>query len=190
MDTNYIYEGEEYNLDDYKYTGDGSPAVYVGTYAKYNNCNLFGEWLDLTKFSDYEEFIDVCRYLHRDEEDPEFMAQDYEGFPERYYTEGFISEEQFDKIIEYEELDDDDKEMLEAYLEWQCCDDADIDDVRDACKGRWDSEEDFAYDYVESCGMLEGIPDEVARYFNYSAFTRDLFMDYYFDGTFVWDSNC
>ena len=179
---------EEYNLDDYKYDyRSGNPAVYVGTYHKYNCGSIFGMWLDLTAFSDYEEFIDVCRYLHRDEEDPELMAQDYENFPERYYTEGFISEEQFDKIIEFDSLDNDDKEMFEAYLEWQGCDDADIDTIRDLCCGKWDSKDDFACDLVESCGMLDGVPDNIAHYFDYEKFARDLFIsDYYYDGTYVW----
>ena len=56
---------------------DGNPSVYCGTYRKYNNGSLFGLWLDITKFNDYDEFIDVCRQLHADEEDPELMFQDY-----------------------------------------------------------------------------------------------------------------
>ena len=50
---------------------EGNPSVYCGTYGKYNNGSLFGLWLDITKFNDYDEFIDVCRQLHADEEDPE-----------------------------------------------------------------------------------------------------------------------
>lgn len=43
--------------------------VYVGTYGKYNNGSLFGAWLDLSDYSDKEEFYDACRELHKDEED-------------------------------------------------------------------------------------------------------------------------
>lgn len=55
--------------------------VYVGTYAKYNNGSLFGKWLDLSDYSDKEEFIEACWELHKDEEDPELMFQDYENIP-------------------------------------------------------------------------------------------------------------
>ena len=37
--------------------------VYVGTYAKYNNGSLFGAWLDLSDYSDKEEFYEACREL-------------------------------------------------------------------------------------------------------------------------------
>ena len=43
--------------------------VYVGTYAKYNNGSLSGAWLDLSDYSDKEEFYEACRELHKDEED-------------------------------------------------------------------------------------------------------------------------
>lgn len=46
------------------------PAIYCGTYKKYNEGSLFGAWLDLRTFDSYEEFIDVCKQLHADEEDP------------------------------------------------------------------------------------------------------------------------
>ena len=65
---------------------DDHPAVYVGTYAKYNNGSLGGAWIDLTTFDSYDEFVDWCRtVLHGDEDDPELMFQDYENFPSAYY---------------------------------------------------------------------------------------------------------
>ena len=33
--------------------------VYVGTYAKYNNGSLSGAWLDLSDYSDKEEFYEA-----------------------------------------------------------------------------------------------------------------------------------
>lgn len=32
--------------------------VYVGTYARYNNGSLFGKWLDLSDYSDKDEFLE------------------------------------------------------------------------------------------------------------------------------------
>ncbi len=85
---------------------DGEPSVYVGTYGKYNDGSLCGLWIDLTTFNDYDEFIDFCNAIHADEEDPELMAQDYEGFPRQWYNEGFMSEDDFDHILEYSDMCD------------------------------------------------------------------------------------
>ena len=59
-------------------------SVYVGTYGKYNNGSLFGAWLDLSDYADKEEFYEACRELHKDEEDAEFMFQDWENVEECY----------------------------------------------------------------------------------------------------------
>ena len=41
--------------------------VYVGTYNKYNSGSLFGKWLDLSDYSDKDEFMEACRELHKDD---------------------------------------------------------------------------------------------------------------------------
>ena len=89
---------------------DNHPAVYVGTYAKYNDGDLFGMWVDLVKCGDYDTFMEVCHNLHADEEDPELMYQDYECFPSAWYSESGIDEDTFDRIIEFADLDDDDRD--------------------------------------------------------------------------------
>lgn len=66
--------------------------VYVGTYGKYNNGSLFGAWLDLSDYSYKEDFYEACRELHKDEEDAEYMFQDYEDIPEARISESWISD--------------------------------------------------------------------------------------------------
>ena len=39
-------------------------SVYVGTYGKYNNGNLFGEWISLADFGSKDEFYQHCVGLH------------------------------------------------------------------------------------------------------------------------------
>ena len=51
--------------------------IYVGTYHKYNNGSIDGAWINVTDL-DKEEFLEKCQELHQDEEDPEFMYQDWE----------------------------------------------------------------------------------------------------------------
>ena len=155
---------------------DGNPSVYCGTYRKYNNGSLFGLWLDITKFNDYDEFIDVCRQLHADEEDPELMFQDYENFPSELYCESCMGEETFDQILEYGELSEDDREAFDDYLEDH---DYDMEAFREAYCGKWDSEEEFAEHIISECYDLDDMMGDLARFFDYEEYTRVLFMDDY-----------
>jgi antirestriction protein len=94
-------------------TTKNNPSVYVGTYEKYNNGNLFGEWVDLTDFKDKDEFIEYCKELHKDEYDPEFMFQDYEYIPEICIDESYIDEDFFDFI----NLDEHEQKQVLIYHE-------------------------------------------------------------------------
>lgn len=49
--------------------------VYVVTYGKYSNGSLFGARLDLSDYSNKEDFYEAGQRLHKDEEDAEYMFQ-------------------------------------------------------------------------------------------------------------------
>ena len=180
-------EVEKFDLSLYALKGfNGNPAVYVGTYHKYNCGSIFGMWLDLTTFADYDEFCAVCRFLHRDEADPELMCQDYENFPEEWYSEDIFSEDIFDLIQEFAELDEDEREAYEAFLDVRCDSRISVEDFRDAYQGEWDSEEDFARHIVEECGMFDNLPESVKDYFDFERYADDLFRyDYDFQDGYV-----
>jgi antirestriction protein len=150
----------------------GNPALYVGTYKKYNEGSLYGMWVDLTSFDDYDDFMEFCQLLHVDEEDPEFMYQDYENFPADYYSESCLDEFEFDKIIEFAEMDEDDKKIFEAYHSYFGGEKS-LNYIKERFHGFWDSEEEFAEHIVQECYDL---PDFALRYFDYEQFARDLFM--------------
>lgn len=156
--------------------GGDVPRIYVGTYAKYNDGSIDGEWVDLTDFAyDYEGFVEHCREIHKDEKDPEFMIQDYEGFPEKLYHEaGLPSEEEFDKIIEISELDDSEKDAYAAYLELDFSDDS-IEAFREHYYGEYEDDNTLGYEIVEEMGM----PQNTEMYFDYERFGRDLMYDYH-----------
>jgi len=44
----------------------------------------------------------------------------------------------------------------------------------DAYYGKWESKEEFSSYYAESIGLLDNVPDEIKRYFDWSAWTEDL----------------
>jgi antirestriction protein len=155
-----------------------TPKIYVGTYAKYNNGSIDGKWITISDYNTYEEFLEACYKLHEDEDDPEFMVQDYENFPRKWYHEGGLpTEEEFDKINEFYMMDDSKKEAYEAYVNYTG--DDDFDNFQDAYQGHFDSPTDFAYDMVESLGW-DGVGQEnIDMYFDYDSFGRDLMYDFH-----------
>lgn len=159
--------------------GSDSPALYCGTYGKYNSGNLSGIWVDISTFDDYEDFVNFCLAIHADEEDPELMYQDFENMPDSLYHES-MGEEGFNKIAEYCELCDEySVEAVDDFLEWDSTED--LDNMHDAYVGVYDSREDFAREIVNGCYDLEKMMGNLADYFDYEALARDLFVnDYHF----------
>lgn len=170
------------------YLGFENYGLYCGTYSKYNNGSIYGQWIDLETISSYDEFMDVCRAIHSDEDDPEFMFQDYTGIPSTLYNESGYSEEEFDKIIEFIELDDDKKEAYKVYCEMYS--NPNVEDFEDRYYGKFDSEEDFAEYYMDNFVEVSGDEHDqgsgswMLQYFDYTAFARTLFTSGYnfYDG--------
>ena len=148
------------------------PKVYVGTYAKYNNDDLTGQWVDLTDYVDYQDFLEACADIHDDEEDPEFMFQDYQGFPARYYGESGLKPELWDYL---EAIDNYDKDLVDAIID----EGYDLNDVGQfSFYSNCSDMGDFAEKYVEEMGGIESLgQDTLESYFDYKAFGRDLAMD-------------
>jgi antirestriction protein len=126
---------------------DQKIQVYVSTYHKYNSGSLAGEWVDVELFKDKDQFLEYCQELHKDEQDPELMYQDYEGFPECYYSESGIDEDLWDWL----DLDEDDRLILSLYRD-HCGGNPSIDDARDAFHGAYTSLEYYVVEYWEQCG--------------------------------------
>ena len=135
-------------------------------------------WVDLTTFSDYDDFMDFCHLLHHDEDDPEFMFQDYENFPRELYAES-MSRKDWEKLSVYIELSDNDREVFDAYVElrgWD--DDLTWEWVSDMYRGKFEDEESFARYLVEEC-YYDEVRGFLGDYFDYERFARDLFLSDY-----------
>lgn len=100
---------------------DDCASVYVGTYHKYNCGSLKGAWVNLETFDDEEELMEFLYRLHADESDPELMMQDYMNFPRKFYSES-MNKYDFEKLYEWINLSDDEREMCEEY--WDEIDDS------------------------------------------------------------------
>ena len=163
--------------------------IYVGTYAKYNEGSIFGEWMDLSDYSGSDEFYDACRILHGDEADPELMFQDWENIPASLIGESRLAENIFEIIEAVTALCETEQE---AFFVWLGNSDRDIasEDINDLVsyfkddyQGEYKDEEDYAYEFIEDCYDL---PDFAKMYFDYEKFARDLFMgDYWYENGFV-----
>lgn len=131
-----------------------SCSIYVGTYAKYNNGSLYGKWLNLSDYSNYEELLAEMEELHKDESDPEFMLSDYENC-ELFEKLGLISECHISPEI-YEiasQIDDSgfDIEVFESYVD--CVGKMDFQSVYDGVInyyiGEYSDDETFAQYMLE-----------------------------------------
>ncbi|MDR1181594.1 MAG: antirestriction protein ArdA [Bacteroidales bacterium] len=163
--------------------------IYVGTYAKYNEGSIFGKWLDLSDYSDSEEFYNACRELHSDEEDPELMFQDSENIPSALIGESSLADYIFEIIEAVSNLSETQQEAFGVWLDYTSGDIAneDIDDLiesfEDDYQGEYKNEEDFTYEIVEECYDL---PEFAKTYFDYEKFARDLFIDdYWYEDGYV-----
>ncbi len=145
-----------------------SARVYVGTYAKYNSGSIAGAWLNLEDYSSRDEFLEAARQLHADESDPELMFQDFEGFPRSYYSESSIEAELWDWLA----LDDDEREIVEAYRE-DVNQDASIEEAREAYCGIYEDEAEWAEQFLEDTGDLNEIPERLRPYFDFEAYAYD-----------------
>ena len=106
--------------------------------------------------------------LHRDEDDPELMFQDWEEIPE-----GMVAESHVDEALwQWLELSDSDQELLKVYRS-DVDQSGDIEQARNAYLGQYDSEEDWAAEGWKETGMLESIPADLRSYIDYEAYARD-----------------
>lgn len=166
------------------------PAIYVGTYAKYNDGSIFGKWLSLTDYADKEEFYAACKELHKDEEDPEFMFQDWEYIPEEFIGESWLSENVF-KAIEVQEAIENMEQSELMNLHNEYCNNNNIDDYiydndeefldshfsskSEAVKSALFGEYSFHHNWVtfDGYGNLESI-EHISDYIDIKAITKDV----------------
>lgn len=161
--------------------------IYVGTYRKYICGSIYGEWLDLEDYNSREEFYAACKELHRDEEDPELMFQDWEDIPDALVSECSISE----KFWELPELSEDERKLALDYGEhvlgqgyWEDMDMRDLleqaEDARICSVEGW---EDYA---VERFIEAWGVDEKIVPYLDLDLIRRDFQLENNFGSEFVY----
>jgi antirestriction protein len=160
-----------------------SVKIYVGTYKKYNEGNLFGKWLDLDDYSNFEQLKEEMYNLHIDEEDPEFMIQDWEcnniinSF--EFINESFISDEIY-HIINIITESNISEEVLESYIS---CNSSlknineIIEEIEECYVGEFQNDIEFVQSLLEETGEIpSNLPNYI--YIDWERTTRDIMMDY------------
>lgn len=157
------------------------PRAWVGCLACYNAGKLVGEWVDAVYANDI-----TPQDLHGDkalaESHEELWVMDHENIPVRHEMNPSTATawgEVFAEVREYQ------WEALCAWVEsgyYVAEHDGaipSISDFGDRYCGEWMSFQEYAENRVEEYGLLNDVPDEVARYFDYEGWARDLKFDYF-----------
>lgn len=142
-------------------------SIYVSTFRKYNDGNLFGAWLDPEDYTCKQDFMEACAELHDDEADPEYMFQDHEGVPDSMISESHIDEELWNFLA----CSADEGAKL-AYME--CFGNWNESDFNDRYYGQYRDWKQMAEELLDSTGALDAIPENLRYYFDYDAYARDM----------------
>lgn len=155
--------------------------INVTNLKKYNEGALVGEWISLP----CEDIKEVLEKISNNGNDELFIS-DYETDISGLKVAEYEDILQLNEIAEeIEEMREDELIALQAYLEQYANDmEQALDEVR---QGNYriyyncDNMEDVAYQVVNDCGLLDGVPEEVKIYFDYEAYGRDMEIN----GTFI-----
>lgn len=161
--------------------------VFVTTYAVGNEQGFAtGKYFDLTDFDNYDEFYtEATEYAINvlDDEDPELCFPDYDvsGILKSYVGEHGIDPIVFD-IIEIQ--DEYDMDMVEAYLsDYYCSYKENFDEIcrkaEDDYIGYYESNEEYAWEWLEGSGYLDGLPSIISGNIDIESVARDLMLDVY-----------
>jgi len=154
--------------------------IYVACLASYNNGILHGEWIEATSDAGaMRKQVDAMLKASPSPDAEEFAIHDTDGID--LASEYVGLQAVADKIALIEEFEnefgDDAAEVIEAFEGCFGIGQAtDAGRVRDAYCGQYESALDYAYEFVNSTGMLHDVPESLRMYFNYEAFARDLFI--------------
>ena len=160
--------------------------IYVASLADYNEGTLYGKWIDLDGKSAEEITEEVQEMLKASPSDSiaeEWAIHDYEGIKCEEYD---YFEDIAEKVSILEQLSGDELDAYPLFVANYGV--TDLEKFEDAYRGKWDSEREYAEEYIDSTGLLRDAEKLLSDYFDYEAFAHDLFInDYTFINGHVFD---
>ena len=133
-----------------------------------------GIWVELNAT---EGWGDIVRVLYEAglKNPDEILCADAEGLA-RHFLSRYDSFDFAGYVTCREECSWASEAAKAAYLD--CFGSWDASGFEDSYSGEWVQDQDLAQDYIDSTGLLDGMPNNLRAYFDIEAFTRDLMMDY------------
>ena len=151
--------------------------VHYWELSNYNAGKLIGKWFDLDGRTHDDHLAELAEWLEELTEETgelceEWILGDVEDVPSRYVDTYGIDPEFFEyqAAIESSHLD---AEVIEAGIELGIP----LDKIEDAYYGQFESDEDLAWEHIES-GCMGDIPDHLINYIDMERLGRDLAMDF------------
>lgn len=136
----------------------------------YNNGRLVFEWVDIEGLDEDEINEEIQARLDKWGKE-EYMVADYDGIPSDFGEYPSIAD-----LAQYIELcDEHGKDIVDAWISYYG--NCNLDKIGDAYHGTFKSEDDFAIEHAENCGLLENWPDSMIIYFDYKAYRKDLLIN-------------
>ena len=159
---------------------DTTPRAWIGCLACYNEGRLVGDWFDAAT-ADEVTLADVHGAHSRADLHGELWVFDHENIPVRgeldplaaaewgrVYTE--VGPEHWPALCAWVESGD--------YVAEGTGDLPSVSDFEERYAGSWDSFREYAEQLADDIGLLSDVPEDIARYFDWRAWSRDLAMDY------------
>ena len=171
--------------------------ICVTSLSDYNDGILYGAWIDFedcVSADDVRDKINAMLVASPFAQEHELKADEWAIHD--YELPGSLEAEEYSEIDElwdcYETLQELEDNEMEAFLTFfdfeggKYPSHVNIANFREAYRGFYKSEEDFAEELVDECGYLSDMPETLRDYFDYEALARDLFMtDYRFVDGYV-----
>ena len=156
---------------------DTTPRAWIGCLACYNAGSLVGDWFDAATADE----VTTADVHGRASSHDELWCFDHENIP----VKGEMSPA--DAAAWGRAIAEVDEHLRPALLAWVESGDyvtegdtdlPSISDFEERYHGHWESFEDYARELADVIGLLADVPEEIARYFDWSAWTRDLAFDH------------
>lgn len=149
--------------------------IYLTNLGKYNEGELVGEWVELPVSQ--EELQEVFERIGINEEYEEYFITDYEC--DLYEVGEYENIDKLNDIAQrIKELGEEESNVVKALIQKldytlnEAIDKVNSGDYR--IYSDCENMTDIAYQVVEECEYLNNVPDNVARYFDYESFGREL----------------
>jgi len=160
-----------------------TPKVWIACLAAYNEGHLHGKWVDATDENELHEAAQEIIKTSPAHFAEEIAIHDYDGFGNLSSKLGEYPS--FAQVAAIGALIDEHGDRFLAFLEACEVDLSEHDELEDkfneAYQGEADSEKDYAYEYIESCGWagLDGQQIQDSSLYNYldmDAIATELFQ--------------